>query len=58
MAEKAANRGGGVNSWKKRAANAIKPWMRQPHDGKTARLNAYGSVRRRTEPVAVAQPFA
>ena len=25
MAEKAANRGGGVYSWKKRAANAIKP---------------------------------
>ena len=29
---KVANRDGGVNSWKKRGLNAIKPWMKQPRD--------------------------
>lgn len=55
---KVANRVGGVNSWQERALNAIKPWVKQPRDVKTAGRNVYGSARRRTAPVAIAQPFA
>lgn len=33
MERKLANRAGGVKSGQKRAAHAIRPWMKQPRDG-------------------------
>lgn len=52
------DRGGDVKPVFKRASNAVKTLAKRPRGSKTTRYDEFGTVWRRTAPVAMDQPFA
>jgi hypothetical protein len=58
MVEMYSTRAGDVKPVFKRASNAVKTRAKRPRGSKTTRYDEFGTVWRRTAPVAMDQPFA